>query len=63
MQSTLPVAQGAVFDAQGISRVVGNPRQALHVVRDDTTGALGVVVGSSAEGMSSIASLPPVFPE
>lgn len=63
MQSTLSVVQGAVFDAPGIGIVLGNPRQALNVVRDDSNGALGVVIGSNLEGLSLVASLPPIYPE
>ena len=65
MQSTLPATQIAVFDAAGITAIIGSPRQAVHVVVDPASGALGLVPGSEAvpSSLTPVASLPPMYPE
>lgn len=65
MQSTLPATQVAAFDTQGIAAVIASPRQAVHVVVDPASGALGVVDGASLvpATLTAVASLPPLYPE
>lgn len=64
MQSTLPATQVAAFDTQGIAAVIASPRQAVHVVVDPASGALGVVDGASLvpATLTAVASLPPLYP-
>lgn len=61
MNSDAPLAR---FDPEGIREATRRFRDAVHVVRDATTGALGVLVGDEPpRGVSIVGTLPPLYPE
>lgn len=62
-----PNADPVAFQPDDLVRVLGSIRHPLLVVRNDTTGQLGMAVGAAVSGLppavSEVGTLPPVYPE
>jgi trans-AT polyketide synthase, acyltransferase and oxidoreductase domains len=53
----------ARFDADGVTSAATRFREVVHVVRERTSGRLGVAWRRVAPGLDLLASLPPLYPE